>query len=357
MADTYILGLFHEATPTAETIDCLRQLGIPDDRITVMSGVPYRAEMLGRHMHYEQLLLVALVGAVSGLIAALALTVGTPLLYTLIQGGQPIIPGPPTLIILFEFTMLGTMVATFAGLLAEITFPLIGGHVYDPRVTEGHIGVLVRVRTDLAARAEEVLRQNGAHHLQRTDRERMFTRRAAGWRGFFESVNPRTVYLARWILILVFLAVPTAIGILFAFSVLSLPIPTQMADQASVAYDMGPRLAAPAAAVPIQGAALIAGRPGTQPLPSSPASIQRGKVFFGYTCQTCHGATGEGNGTVGMLLNPKPANLTSAPIQQLSNDDLFVVITQGFGAMPSLAENLTIGNRWDVVNYVRTLKK
>ncbi len=48
MAKYLLLGLFHEATPTADTLDQLRQLGVPDEEITVMSGIPYRAEMLGR---------------------------------------------------------------------------------------------------------------------------------------------------------------------------------------------------------------------------------------------------------------------------------------------------------------------
>jgi len=34
---------------------------------------------------------------------------------------------------------------------------------------------------------------------------------------------------------------------------------------------------------------------------------------------------------------------------------VYLTIAQGFGQMPSLAENLTPRERWDVVNYVRTL--
>ena len=48
MAEIQVIGLFHEATPTADTLDRLHELGIPDDKITVMSGIPYTAEMLGR---------------------------------------------------------------------------------------------------------------------------------------------------------------------------------------------------------------------------------------------------------------------------------------------------------------------
>ena len=32
-----------------------------------------------------------------------------------------------------------------------------------------------------------------------------------------------------------------------------------------------------------------------------------------------------------------------------------MVILQGFGEMPSLAEGLTVRERWDVINYIRIL--
>src|SRR5512135_250190 len=145
MADKFILGLFHEAEPTADALDALRKIGILDRDITIMSAIPYKPEILGRKAVYERLWPIAGIGALSGLIAALFLVVGTPLLYPLNQGLQPLIPGPPSIIICFELTMLGAMVATFAGIIAEIWFPKQGSHVYDIRVSEGHIGVLARV--------------------------------------------------------------------------------------------------------------------------------------------------------------------------------------------------------------------
>jgi mono/diheme cytochrome c family protein len=71
----------------------------------------------------------------------------------------------------------------------------------------------------------------------------------------------------------------------------------------------------------------------------------------------CHGAGGTGNGAVGAFFNPKPFDLTSSTVQDLQDDELFIVISQGFGVMPPFAENLSAEERWDVINYVRTLKK
>jgi mono/diheme cytochrome c family protein len=110
--------------------------------------------------------------------------------------------------------------------------------------------------------------------------------------------------------------------------------------------------------VPVQGPELIAGQPATEPLAATTASVQRGHVLFDINCAICHGATGLGDGKVGAFFAPtKPANLTSAAVQSLSANQVFVIITQGAGLMPPLAENLTAAERWDVINYFHTLAK
>jgi mono/diheme cytochrome c family protein len=84
----------------------------------------------------------------------------------------------------------------------------------------------------------------------------------------------------------------------------------------------------------------------------------------------CHGDNGQGTGTVSaFLIKKKPADLTSAVVQEKSDGSMFLSITNGIsnpenslfpevqfsGQMPSLNENLTVRERWDVVNYLRTL--
>jgi mono/diheme cytochrome c family protein len=72
----------------------------------------------------------------------------------------------------------------------------------------------------------------------------------------------------------------------------------------------------------------------------------------------CHGDEGKGNGPIApFLVNKKPADLTSNVVQDKSDGTLFLTVTSGMpGTMPALNENLTVRERWDVINFVRTLK-
>lgn len=340
MANHSVLGLYHEATSTADTIDRMRELGIADDGITVMSGVPYTPDILGRRPVYERLMPTALIGAVGGFLAALFLTMVTPLLYPIQVGGQPLVPGPPTIIIVFEFTMLGTLLATFGGFLAEIAFPASGRQGYDQRITEGHIGVLAVVDESLVAQVERAFTETGADHIEQLETAQPPLRRK--WL--------RLVFVGAFVLI------PTIIGLVFAYSLVAIPLPNQMVNQPSTGFQEGPRLAAPARAVPVQGPVLIAGQPASLPVPATADSLQRGQILFDINCVVCHGREGKGNGRLSGFFSPPPADLSSERAQALSDQQIFLVITQGRGLMPSIAEGLLTVERWDVVNHVRSLK-
>ncbi|HUI88539.1 MAG TPA: c-type cytochrome [Anaerolineales bacterium] len=110
--------------------------------------------------------------------------------------------------------------------------------------------------------------------------------------------------------------------------------------------------------IPIEGPAFIPnlGAP-KNPVPADQASLARGSELFQINCSVCHGTGGKGDGTVASFLQNRPADLTSPAVQFLSDGAIFLTITNGIsGFMPALNENLTVRERWDVVNFVRTLK-
>jgi mono/diheme cytochrome c family protein len=74
-------------------------------------------------------------------------------------------------------------------------------------------------------------------------------------------------------------------------------------------------------------------------------------------CVTCHGPGGKGDGPAAAALPPpKPADWTSAKIASESDGELFWKISNGRGAMPPW-KHLPEKDRWEIVNYIRTLQK
>jgi mono/diheme cytochrome c family protein len=109
--------------------------------------------------------------------------------------------------------------------------------------------------------------------------------------------------------------------------------------------------------IPIEGAAYVPGMGApVNPVPVDEISITRGAQLYDINCAICHGAGGMGDGVVGTFFTKKPADLTAERIQTLSDGSIFVTISNGVsGSMPALNENLTVRDRWDVVNFMRTL--
>jgi len=87
------------------------------------------------------------------------------------------------------------------------------------------------------------------------------------------------------------------------------------------------------------------------------ASAKKGGKLFKQYCVVCHGDSGLGNGPGSKSLNPKPANLTSALVQGQVDGEIFWKITNGRNAMIKWGPIIPEKDRWDLCNYIRTLKK
>jgi mono/diheme cytochrome c family protein len=154
------------------------------------------------------------------------------------------------------------------------------------------------------------------------------------------------------------LGVLVGVAMLFTYDVIKIDWPSFMEIQPSYKQMEDP-LPPPERSIPIEGAAAIPnmGAP-ENPVAADEISITRGAELFSLHCQMCHGSNGEGNGSIAaFLVNFKPANLTLDVVQNKSDGALFLTITNGVtDRMPALNENLDVRERWDVVNFIRTLK-
>lgn len=93
------------------------------------------------------------------------------------------------------------------------------------------------------------------------------------------------------------------------------------------------------------------------PTPNDKNAIKRGKALYKTRCVVCHGESGTGDGPGSKALNPKPADHTSVKVQQQTDGEIFWKISEGRGNMIGWKLIIPEKDRWDLVNYIRTLKK
>lgn len=165
-----LMALFDSGAKTAEAIDDLHNLGIPDDSVVVMSGVPYPRGALGRHHTWISLPYIVLAGAIGGMLFGLFLAVITPHLYRLDVGGHPPVSFPPAAIIIFVFTMMATIVSTFLGVLWEMDFPRFGATPYNKKVTDGYLALMLEFPETLEEQVRQTLEANLAQEIQEPER-------------------------------------------------------------------------------------------------------------------------------------------------------------------------------------------
>lgn len=92
------------------------------------------------------------------------------------------------------------------------------------------------------------------------------------------------------------------------------------------------------------------------PYKGSPDATVAGKKLYTTYCVACHGEKGKGDGPAAASLNPRPANHSSEKVQKQSDGAIFWKLTTGRSPMASYAKILTTQQRWQLVDYIRTLK-
>lgn len=93
------------------------------------------------------------------------------------------------------------------------------------------------------------------------------------------------------------------------------------------------------------------------PLPMTAALIQRGRQRFTINCQPCHGALADGNGITKKIgAMAVVANLHDKRIVELTDGELFHVITNGRNLMGAYGPTVSVEDRWAIISYLRALQ-
>jgi hypothetical protein len=133
-----IYGLYPDGAAAQEAVNRLRAAGLAEREITVCSSHPMEEYEFGQMDRTTWMWWIACGGALAGFATAVGLTWLTETSWPIDVGGLPIYAWWPNLIIMFELTMLGAIIATVATLVVTARLGR-GGRLYDPEVTEGKI--------------------------------------------------------------------------------------------------------------------------------------------------------------------------------------------------------------------------
>jgi len=86
-------------------------------------------------------------------------------------------------------------------------------------------------------------------------------------------------------------------------------------------------------------------------------SVDRGKRLFQTQCVLCHGIKADGNGDFVGVYGVHPPDFTDPDVLSKRTDgELFYIIGAGSEKMPGKHTRLTERQRWDVVNYLRSVE-
>jgi S-disulfanyl-L-cysteine oxidoreductase SoxD len=91
------------------------------------------------------------------------------------------------------------------------------------------------------------------------------------------------------------------------------------------------------------------------PIPSSAESRTRGRERFETFCFPCHGHGAKGDGPVSKKFIPPP-DLTGAGYRTTADGYLYATIRNGGALMPAYGSELSVEDRWDIINFMRSLQ-
>jgi len=103
---------------------------------------------------------------------------------------------------------------------------------------------------------------------------------------------------------------------------------------------------------------MINGKPADKfPFSIDNAVMLRGQQRYNVYCSPCHDYLGTGEGMVARRgFKRKPASFQSDEMRAAPAGHFFDVITNGFGSMPSYANQIPVRDRWAIIAYVRALQ-
>ena len=90
------------------------------------------------------------------------------------------------------------------------------------------------------------------------------------------------------------------------------------------------------------------------PIEADEESLLDGKMIYTKHCRSCHGKLGDGMGSGGKELEPKPTDFTNPDFLKQTDGSMFWKIYEGRSDMKTYKAKLSEEDNWLVVNYIKT---
>jgi Protein of unknown function (DUF3341) len=134
-----VYALYADGDAAQRAVNALRSAGVDERDIEVMSSEPMEHFEFGEMNRATRIWYVASGGGLLGLVFGTWLTRMTELAWPLPTGNMPIVSWWPNMIVIFELTMLGAILATVATLVVTGGLLRRRPALYDPAVSDGRI--------------------------------------------------------------------------------------------------------------------------------------------------------------------------------------------------------------------------
>jgi mono/diheme cytochrome c family protein len=93
------------------------------------------------------------------------------------------------------------------------------------------------------------------------------------------------------------------------------------------------------------------------PVAKGDESNKAGQALYLKNCASCHGKTGLGDGVKARMLKDFPGDFSGTFFQNQTDGEHFYKTKTGRGEMPKYEGKLADNDIWNIVNFMRTLKK
>lgn len=159
-----VLGSFVHIDAATDAIRTLQNQGRKD--FTVYSAAPNHELEDALDQPISPVRLFTLIGGITGIISAVAMTFWMSKDWPLLVGGKPIATVPPYVVIFFELMVLFGSLATVLGIIVMASLKRTGGILYDPSFSDDRVGIFVPCPVAEYGTIEALMREAGSTEVK-----------------------------------------------------------------------------------------------------------------------------------------------------------------------------------------------